>query len=279
MRMKIFSLKLRLGIIAALIILVYWPTFVWMKARFFESNSYYSHGILIPVVFFYLLWIKCRGLKEIQLSPSRAGLFILIPALLIHLLAYFFEINFISGFSLAILLFGLSVYLYGWGISRKILFPILFLLFMIPLPQVMIISVSFTMKVLAAKVAAAGVNFMGIAAIREGSAIYLPNGAFLNIGDPCSGLRSLVSLTALGALYAYISKISMARKSVLFLLSIPIALFANIARIVLLLIVAFVYGSDVAAGKFHDFSGFLLFVFALAGLMAAGRILSWKKEI
>lgn len=279
MTTKIFSLRFRLGIIAALIILSYWPTFTWMNARFFESNSYYTHGILIPFVFLYLLWVKCHGLKDVRISSSRAGLFLLIAALFMHLLAYFFEVNFISGFSLVILLFGLSLYLYGWDFSRKVLFPILFLLFMVPLPQVMIISVSFTMKVLAAKAATAIVNFMGITAIRDGSTVYLPNGAFLNIGDPCSGLRSLISLTALGALYAYISKISMARKLVLFMFSIPIALFANIARIVLLLVVAFVYGSGVATGKFHDFSGFLLFVFAWAGLMFAGRILSWRKKI
>ena len=61
-------------------------------------------------------------------------------------------------------------------------------------------------------------------------------------------------------------------------MSIPIALIANVIRIILLLLVAFVYGSEVATGKFHDFSGFLLFGFAFAGLFIAGRILSWQKE-
>ena len=62
------------------------------------------------------------------------------------------------------------------------------------------------------------------------------------------------------------------------MLSIPLALLANVIRIVLLLLVAFVYGSEIATGKFHDFSGFLVFVFALSGLIIVGRLLSWKKE-
>jgi len=271
------SLKIKLGIIAGLLAFIYWPTFIWMNARFSEADTYYSHGFLVPLVFLYLIWTKRDELKKTVISPLNIGLILIVPALLTHLLAYLLEINFISGFSLIITLFGLSLYLYGLGISRQLAFAILFLVFMIPLPQVLIINISFKMKIFAAQVATACINLMGIQAIREGSVVNLPNTA-LTVGDPCSGLRSLISLTALGALYAYLIKISKARKALLFLLSIPIALIANIIRIILLLLVAFVYGSEVATGKFHDLSGFLLFCLAFAGLFIAGRMLSWQKE-
>jgi len=271
------SLKIKLGIIAGLLALIYWPTFIWMNARFSEADTYYSHGFLVPLVFLYLIWTKRDELKKTVISPLNIGLILLVPVLLTHLLAYLLEINFISGFSLIITLFGLSLYLYGLGISRQLAFAVLFLVFMIPLPQVLIINISFKMKIFAAQVATACINLMGIQAIREGSVVNLPNTA-LTVGDPCSGLRSLISLTALGALYAYLIKISKARKALLFLLSIPIALIANIIRIILLLLVAFVYGSEVATGKFHDLSGFLLFCLAFAGLFIAGRMLSWQKE-
>ncbi|MFH0771232.1 MAG: exosortase/archaeosortase family protein [Candidatus Omnitrophota bacterium] len=265
--------KAKIIIMLALFTAVYWPTFVWMNARFLEADTYYSHGFLAPFVFAYLVWIKRDELERCEISPQAAGLFILIPTLLIHLLAYLLEINFISGFSIIAALFGISLCLYGVNVTKILIFPILFLVFMIPLPQVMIIGISFKMKIFAAQAAASIVKIMGIKAFREGSIIFLPNTS-LTVGDPCSGLRSLISLTALGALYAYLAKLSPIRKTILFLISIPVALAANIARIALLLLVAFVYGAQVATGKFHDFSGFLLFIFALAGLIIAGKALS-----
>lgn len=269
--------KVKLTIIIALFILIYWPTFLWMKARFLETDSYYSHGFLVPLVFLFLIWTKREELKKSKIAPLTLGLFLLIPALLLHLIAYRWGINFISGFSFIIALFGLLLYLFGRDVTRHLTFALCFLVFMMPLPQVMIIHISFKMKIFAAQVATSIIKLFNIPSVRTGSIVQLPNTS-LTIGDPCSGLRSLISLTALGALYAYLAKISKIRKIILFLFSIPLALFANAIRIVLLLIVAFIYGSEVATGKFHDFSGFLLFVIALIGLIIAGRILSWEKE-
>ncbi len=264
-------------LIIALLVLIYLPTFLWMKARFLEADTYYSHGFLVPLVFLFLIWMKREDLKNSKIAPMNIGLILLVPALFLHLVAYRWGINFISGFSLIIALFGLSLYLFGAEITRRLTFPFCFLVFMAPLPQVMIITISFKMKIFAAQVATSLIKLIGIPSLRVGSIVHLPNTS-LTIGDPCSGLRSLISLTALGALYAYLAKISRIRRIVLFLVSIPLALVANIIRIVLLLIVAFVYGSEVATGKFHDISGFLLFIIALTGLIIAGRVLSWEKE-
>jgi exosortase len=267
------------AIAGALLAAVYWPTFIWMIARFEEADTYYSHGYLVPFVFAYLLWIKRGEFKKCDIRPLSIGLVLLLPALLVHLTAYFFEINFISGFSIILALFGLCLYLYGTGVTKKAAFAIIFLVFMIPLPQVFIINMSFNMKMMAANAATYMIKLMGVPAVREGSIVYLKPGTFLTVGDPCSGLRSLIALTALGALYAYLVKVSVTRKILLFLLSIPIALGANILRIILLLLVAYAYNAQVATGKFvHDFLAFLLYVFAIIGLIFAGRMLSWAKK-
>lgn len=277
--MKYIS-KYGLIIIAILLALVYWPTFVWMNARFTEAETYYSHGFLIPFIFAYLIWMKKSELQRCVIKPAGMALLIFVPALLIHLFAYFFEINFVSGFTLIAVLFGLAIYLYGSDVTKKVAFPIIFLVFMVPLPQVMIISVSFKMKMMAAQVATTIINLMGIHAIRDGSIVYLKPETSLTIGSPCSGLSSLIALTALGALYAYLVKMSRIRKVILFALSIPIALAANILRIVLLLLVGFAYDTKVATGPFvHGFLAFLLYIFAIAGLLIAGRMLSWGRKI
>jgi len=267
-------------IIAILLILVYWPTFVWMNARFTEAETYYSHGFLVPFVFAYLIWMKRGEVQKCAVKPIDLALLIFVPALLIHLFAYFFEINFVSGFTLIAVLFGLAIYLYGSDVTKKIVFPVMFLIFMVPLPQVMIINISFKMKMMAAQVATSIINLMGIHAIRDGSIVYLKPETSLTIGSPCSGLSSLIALTALGALYAYLVKMSRIRKIILFALSIPIALIANILRIVLLLLVGFAYDAKIATGEFvHGFLAFLLYLFAIAGLIIAGRMLSWGRKI
>jgi exosortase len=103
----------------------------------------------------------------------------------------------------------------------------------------------------------------------------MPN-TFLEVGDACSGLRSLISLTALGAVYAYFFQSSMVKKYVLFIISIPIALFANMIRIVGDSWVAYMYGTDVVFKWFHDFSGFLIFGIELVCLFAIGKLLMAK---
>lgn len=264
-------------IIGVLLIIIYWPTFIWMKARFLEPESYYSHGFLVPFVFLFLIWQKRHALKETPVAPQNIGLVLLIFSLLIHLIALRWKINFISGFSIITTLAGLSLCLFGRRVTYKILFPLCFLVFMTPLPQVLIIHISFKMKILATQMAAFLINIMGIPAMRAGSIVNLPNTSLI-VGSPCSGLRSLISLTALGAIYAYLTDLSLLRKLTLFLTSIPLALISNVIRIVLLLLVAFIYGAEAATGKFHDFSGFLVFIVALVGLMIVWRVLSWEKE-
>jgi exosortase len=93
------------------------------------------------------------------------------------------------------------------------------------------------------------------------------------VEDPCSGIRSLVALIALGALMAYFSNISKPKKVILFLFSIPIAISTNIIRIVSLSLVSEIYGEKIATGRFHDTMGIVVFVLAFAGLALVGKVL------
>ena len=102
--------------------------------------------------------------------------------------------------------------------------------------------------------------------------IHLPAGS-LRIADPCSGLRSVIALVALGALFAYFTRAPLWKRVTLFAAAVPLAVLANIIRISVLCGVANVWGIDTALGFFHDFSGLLLFVIAFAGLVVVRRAL------
>lgn len=260
--------------IIILTIAVYVPTFIGLAGKFLAADSYYSHGFLVPLVSAYLIWRKRKHLQALlpAAQSSRAGLILLVTGLLLHFISTALKINFGSYLSLPIVLAGSALYLFGKKIARELFFPLAFLIFMLPLPNVAIIAISFKMKMLAAQLSSWTVNMMGIPITRDGSTIYLPQG-FLVVGDPCSGLRSLISLLALGAVFTQFIRGSVFRKSAFFLSAVPVALISNVLRIILLLLVTHVYGEKIALGFFHDLTGMLVFVFAFIGLIIAARLL------
>ncbi len=270
-------LRVRIALLVLLLIAVFYPVFQWMNVRFSDPESFYAHGYLVPFVAGYLVFLKWGQLSKLPCGSHRFGLAILLAGLLLHLGAQFFEINFLSGIMLIPVLYGLILYNCGRLIARRILFPLLFLLFMVPLPNALLMGVSFYLKIIAANCAAA---LMGtfIPLRQSGSLIYFPNGV-LTVGAPCSGLKSMIALSALSLLFAYLGEFNARKKFLFFLLALPVAFAANILRIMLLIFVYFVYGVDAAMGKFHDFSGLAVFVFAFIGLVFLRKVfLLWHEK-
>jgi len=253
-------------------LLAYIPTLIWMWDRWFARDSYYSHGILIPFVTIFLIWQKREELALIKKAKSAWGLPLIIIGMLMHTFASLMRVYFISGFSMLLVLVGLILFFYGFAVFRKILFPVLFLVFMIPVPLVIITNISFKMKIFAAEIATTVLNSSGIPAVREGSVIRMRHAQVI-VDDVCSGLRSLISLMALGSIFAYWMKSTMTKRCILFLTTIPIAILTNVFRVIFLSSVAEIWGVQYAAGILHDVSGFLVFAVAFVLLYMMGRIL------
>lgn len=271
-------MRIRIVIIIALLVFIFWNTFLWMNYRFSEPESFYAHGYLVPLVSAYLIFRKKDALRSLPWEVEYSGLFLIVFSLLVHVFASFFEINFLSGLSFVAVLFGLVIYNCGFRILGSILFCLFFLLFMVPMPNTLTLGASFYLKLVAAKIASFLISSL-IPLKSAGSVVYLPNGV-LTVGSPCSGLKSLISLSALSLLFAYLTKFNLRKKTVFFLLALPIAFISNIFRIMLLIFVFYVYGSDVAMGWFHDFSGMLVFIFAFLGLVALRKVfLIWPEKL
>jgi exosortase len=254
----------RYSILGGLILLIYHSTFFWLYERYMAKDSYYSHGFLIPFITGYLIWLKRDQLKKIKKSGSMLGLAIITISLMMHLLSVLAEVFFISGFSLYFLVFGVSLFLSGKEITKKILFPLGFLIFMFPLPLVAINGITFPMKMLATKIAVFILKFgVNLPMKNEGFHIFFPN-ASLVVDNPCSGLRSLISMLAMGSIFAYFLRAGTGKKILLFLLAAPVAIATNILRVLMLCLAVYVYGSNMAKELFHDFSGYFIFAVGLA---------------
>ena len=128
----------------------YHSILTWMYSRYMGFDSYYSHGFIIPFVSGFFIWQKRQQLKSMTPEISWWGLIIIIFAVLLHIIGTILYIFSISGFSIFFLIIGSSLFLFGKKITRVIIFPLVFLVFMFPLPLAIIGAISFPMKVLVA---------------------------------------------------------------------------------------------------------------------------------
>ena len=253
--------------IAGILLAIFYPIAEPLAYRFNARDSYYSHGYLIPFVSGYLIYRKRRTLKDLPLNPSFLGLPIILLGLLLHVVSLSLKINVTSYFSIPIVLSGITLFLGGGAWLRQLAIPLGFLIFMLPLPKVMIIGVALRMKFFASAIASNSMNAMGVDTQVAGSKMLYPGG-YLLVGDPCSGLRSLITFLALGSLLTQIVDAPLWKRAALFLSVIPIAILSNVVRIMFLTLLSCFYGSDAAAGFWHDFAGMMVFILAFLGLIA-----------
>ncbi|MBU0677034.1 MAG: exosortase/archaeosortase family protein [Verrucomicrobia bacterium] len=248
--------------------------FLWVGSRWTRGDGNFSHGWLIFPVGLGLVWWKRRDLAVAPKEVSKLGLALVVCALLLHWLGAKSTRTRVSLLALILLIWSIPFYFYGWKTAKLIIFPCAYLIFCIPLN--FLDSLTFPLRILATIISTSTLNGLGIAAERSGSAIYsLAAGGFsFDVADPCSGLRSLLAMTALTAVYAYVTQKTLVKKWLLFLASIPLAIVGNIARITTVALVAEAFGEKVALGLYHDYSGYVVFSVAIGLMVGVGSLLN-----
>jgi exosortase len=260
---KVFNSKF-LGILGLGIsfLILYYPVIFHMISDWLNDDNY-SHGFLVPLIAGYMIWLEKDYLKNTKSKPSILGFMVLICGMGIFVIGNIGAELFMMRFSIIVTIFGLAIYIFGNIVGRKIAFPLLYLVFMIPLPAILWNHVAFPLQLFAAKLSANAIIALGIPVLRHGNILELSN-TTLEVVDACSGLRSLTSLLALSAAFAYIAPLKKkSDKLVLFFSAVPIAVGVNILRLSITAIMAQYIGPELAQGFLHDFSGLLVFFVAL----------------
>jgi exosortase/archaeosortase family protein len=154
------------------------------------------------------------------------------------------------------------------------LFPAAFLLFCMPLATYLDV-VTVHLRLLASGVAFAVLKGFGADVVQTGTSIAAADGSFaIDVADPCGGLRSLFALMALTAGYAYFNQPTWLRRALLFAASVPIAIVGNVFRILSICLVAAFASGEFATGFYHDYSGFVVFIVAIALMVGTGELIS-----
>ena len=258
-----------LAAVLALAAITFWPTFVWMAIRGSEEGGYYLHGFAVPPAAAWLAWRSRDRARWGSGGGTLPGLALLAAGALLQVPAALLEIHFLSGAALLLVAAGIVLALGGRAAFAAWWPVLLFAGFMVPLPLAAVAQANVELKIAAAGLALEIAQALGVVVVRDGAVLVLEGGRSLVVGTVCSGLRFLVSLTALGAFVALASPLSAARRAVLFACALPVAFAANVLRVLVLVLVADRWGTEAVTGTVHDVSGWLLFAVALAALLAA----------
>lgn len=254
------------------------------------KDATWQHGALLPFIVSYLIW---RRHKEAALLPeaSSGWGFVVIVGALFFYFAGFRANNFYCGYlAIMLLLAGSSLWLDGLQRSRTRLFAWLMLAFLWPLPFLEE-SIGYQMRLLMVKTTGFVLNAIGVDSLVSGTALQsMPSLEFgrkagelfsVGIAAPCSGMRSLFALLVVGALFSYFRQRVLWRRLALFSTILPIAIVANMVRILVLIFSAMIFGQKWAIGDvdkevsaFHELTGIVVFLVALLLLQSASWVLN-----
>jgi exosortase len=255
--------------------------FAWLKGAW-NGETDYEHGILFPFVILGLIIYQAKGLWAAAGKGSYLGLVAVFVGAVLYAIAYrAFQPRIAAG-ALPFLLWGGCYFLWGWRVAKLLAFPFFFFWLAVPLPSFQQATVH--LQLVATSLAHHGSSLFGVETTVVGTKILPVTGDWepLDIAAGCSGIRSLMALLMISATWAYIAKIKMWQRAVLFLMALPLAIIGNALRVTSIFVIAEYGDAKWAAGTWHDWSGLLLFYpFSLFLLLVVHSLfeggLPWKK--
>jgi exosortase len=280
------------------------------------NDENYSHGLLIPFVIGYILWLERKRLSEAGTQPAAWWGAIGVGFSLLGLWAGTAGAEiFAQRVSLVVMLASVAVYFWGFRLLRVVAVPLSLFILSIPIPQIIFNRIAFPLQLFASRCAVTAMSFFSIPVLRQGNIIELmPLGASepkrLAVVEACSGIRSLMTLVTLALVYAYFTKpkngvaqtsvcddvpeqqtgggvtpdkvksigpflnrFTFWRSLILVVAAVPIAILTNALRVSGTGVLAHYYGTRVADGFFHSFSGWVIYLAAAVLLFATGWLL------
>ena len=261
------------------------------------TDENYSHGLLVPFVIGYILWLRRDKFARV---PARPEVLLGGLAVSFALFALWAGVAgaelYTQRMSLVLLIAGTVVYFWGLTLLRLILVPLGLLILAIPIPAIIFNKIAFPLQLFASRCAVWSMSMVGIPVLRQGNIIELkPLNSFdtkkLEVVEACSGIRSLMTLITLAVVFAYFThprsdrpigpsgrfgwlrSYGFWRSTILILSAIPIAILTNASRVSGTGILAHYYGTGIADGFFHSFSGWAIYVVAFLLLFGVGWVL------
>jgi exosortase B len=235
-------------------------------------------GVHGPIVLATGIWLFARRWQELLSirRPGRMGitLAMLIPSLLLYVFGRAFDFLVFQAFAFLCVCVAVFYAAFGAEAVRRMWFPILYLGFVVPLPNWVITTLTAPMKEYVSYTATWLLSHAGYPIVREGVTLYVAQYQLL-VEDACAGLNSLISLTAISLFYIYILHNASWRYALFLMLWIvPVALLANLVRVIILVLITYHFGNAAAQGFLHSTAGLVMFATALLGIFLVDGLMT-----
>ncbi len=236
----------------------------------------YTHAYFILPLALLIVWLKRRRLKQLTaVEPPRwswMGFTALLTGVLLFIFGSRHGYLFLQTISFISVVYGLIRFLHPQVMARELTFPIFYLVLLIPPPMGILDQLTLPMRYATSIISANILHALHYPISREGLLLTL-GGHEIFMGAPCSGFRSLITMMALGLFYIYFVGKTLTRKLIFFGSIIPLAMIGNLIRVLTLCLITFYFGEKAGQGFFHNFSGIVVFVIMITGLILIEKIL------
>lgn len=248
--------------LAIALLVMYAPMYMYLSDQIWSQDGQ-GHGPVMLVLTIYLAWKRWPALAALptQSNPVAATL-LFVFALVFYILGQSQDFPEFAAGSQIPLLMALLLYFRGWAGVRLMWFPLFFIFFLVPLPQIVVMMVTAPLKAGVSYVAEAIMYHVGYPIGRTGVTLTIGQYKLL-VADACAGLNSIFALEAIGIFYLSIMGYTNKWRNILLTtLIVPIAFVANVIRVIVLVLVTYYFGDAAGQGFIHEFAGILLFLVA-----------------
>ncbi len=236
------------------------------------NDSRLSQGLLIPPITLYLVWLRSKNTFRHPPETDRRGIWVIAVACMMFVAGKLGAELFLPRMSFVVLLAGLIWTFWGRHRLRTLLFPLVLLATMIPIPMLVENALSSRLQLLASTVATWIAQQSGVALYQDGNIIHLPGISF-GVEEACSGLNSLSALIVTSLLLGYLLSCRLRTRALLLLFSLPLSIAVNIVRVAGTAIIAS-HNEEYAMGFYHSFSGWLVFLVGFGGIYGSAMLLN-----
>jgi len=264
-----------LGLLAAasvVLVFGFWEGIVHM-VDIWSTSEEYGYGFFIPVISAYLIWQRRNILAQIEFEPSWLGVIVILVGGALFFLGQIATTFTLVQYALVLCLLAVAYALMGWNAFKWVAGPLLLLFFVVPLPPFVYNNLSGKLQLISSEIGVAVIRLFGISVFLEGNVIDLGNYK-LQVVEACSGLRYLFPLVSIAFLAAYMYKVEMWKRVLVFLSSVPITILMNSFRIGMIGYLVDNYGIEQAEGFLHDFEGWIIFMACFSILLLEMALLA-----
>jgi exosortase len=257
---------------SVLLVASYFPILTRLVNQWITDEDV-GHGFFVIPVAAYIAWQRKDAILAITRKPEWWGVGLIVWGAVQAFLGMLAAELFLQRSAFLISLVGMLLVLGGRALVKELMFPLMLLPFMIPIPQVIYNQITFPLQLFASSVAEMVLETVGIPVFRDGNVLELASQK-LSVAEACSGIRSLLSLTFLSLVFAYFFDNKPWMRLVLFLGTIPIAILANAGRVTITGVLSEI-DPELAQGFFHSLEGWIIFLIALAMLVSLHWVINF----